>query len=349
MSGIGKVLVVYTGGTIGMLPQEAGNPSSPLVPVGWEMIRDFVPSLRELPIEVAIREMEPVDSSDMHPEYWARIARVIRDAYDGVDGFVILHGTDTMAYTASALSFLLENLGKPIVITGSREPLANPGSDAGANLLNALKIASPAAFDLPVVPEVCICFDGVLLRGNRARKVGGPGPWAFQSPNAPVLGEFGDAIRIAAGLVRKPEANAFCVHDALDTHVLMLDIFPGIDTGMLDRIFGLDGLRGVVLKTFGSGNAPTNPEFLRVITRGVQERNLIIVNVTQCVTGRVDMARYGAGVGLIDAGVVCGADMTPEAALTKLQFLLGMGYDVAATKRLMQTDIRGELTPGFKL
>lgn len=348
MNRTGKGCVIYTGGTIGMLPKDAGDPASPLVAVGWERIRDFVSSFQALPVEVSIREMEPIDSSDMHPEYWVKIARAIRDAYDGVDGFVILHGTDTMAYTASALSFLLEYLDKPVVITGSRTPLAIPGSDAAANLLNALKVVSPAAFDLPVIPEVCICFDGILLRGNRARKVGGPGPWAFQSPNFPVLGEVGETLRIHSELVRKPAGSSFCIHERIDAGVLMLDIFPGINAGMLDQIFGLDGLQGVVLKTFGSGNAPTNSEFLRVIARAAKERNLVIVNVTQCVTGRVEMGRYDAGVGLFDAGVISGADLTPEAAVTKLQFLLGMGHDIETTKRLMQTDLRGELTPDPK-
>jgi len=340
-----KVLMIYTGGTIGMLPKDVNDPSSPLVPVDWERIRDFVPSLRALPIEVSIWEMEPIDSSDMHPDYWVKIARAIRDAYESVDGFVILHGTDTMAYTASALSFRLDNLERPVIITGSRVPLAAPDSDAVRNLQNSLKIACPAAFGLPVVPEVCICFDGLLLRGNRARKVGGPGPWAFQSPNFPLLGEVGETIRIHSDLVRKPAGDSFCIHERIDAGVLMLDLFPGIDAGMLDTIFGLDGLRGVVLKTFGSGNGPTSSAFLRVVARAVQERNLVIVNVTQCVVGRVDMGRYDAGVGLLDAGVVSGADMTPEAALVKLQFLLGTGADTDTVKRLMQTDLCGELTP----
>ena len=344
MSKRGKVLMIHTGGTIGMLPKEEGNPLSPLVPANWERLQDFVPSLKQLPIEVVLEEMDPIDSSDMHPDYWVNIARVIRDNYENFDGFLVLHGTDTMAYTASALSFLLENLNKPVIITGSQIPIVNPNSDAAQNLITSLKLTSPKTFGLPLVPEVCIFFGGLLLRGNRARKVSCSAHASFRSPNFPPLGEVGENIRINTKVLRKPSEKAFSIHEALDQNVLMFDICPGMKPEVLDKILGIDGLKGVVLRTFGAGNGPTNPEFLGVISRAVEDRKLVVVNITQCLEGTVEMGRYDAGAGLLKLGVIGGADMTPESALVKMQFLLGMDYDVDTVKKLMQKDLRGEQT-----
>ena len=342
MSKISKVLMIYTGGTIGMLAKEEVNPLSPLVPANWKRLQNFVPSLKHLPIEVVLKEMDPIDSSDMNPDYWVNIARVIRENYENFDGFLILHGTDTMAYTASALSFLLDNLNKPVIITGSRIPIASPHSDAIENLLTSLKLASPETFDLPLVPEVCIFFGGLLLRGNRARKIGSSGRATFRSPNFPPLGEMDEHITIDTKLARKPSKKGFLIHEAIEKNVFMFDIYPGIKPEILDAIFGIEGLRGVVLKTFGAGNAPTSPEFLAVVGRAIKERALVVVNVTQCLEGMVEMGLYEAGAGLLKLGVIGGADMTPEAALVKMQFLLGMGYDIETVKQLMQKDLRGE-------
>ena len=342
MSRKSKVLMIYTGGTIGMLPKEEGNPLSPLVPASWKRLQNFVPSLKQLPIEVELKEMDPIDSSDMHPDYWVNIARVIRDNYEKFDGFLILHGTDTMTYTASALSFLLENLNKPVIITGSQIPVVNPNSDATQNLINSLKLASPETFGLPLAPEVCVFFGGLLLRGNRARKVSCSAHAGFRSPNFPPLGEVGEKIRINTEVLRKPSEKAFSINEVLDQNVLMFDIYPGMKPEVLDKILGIDGLKGVVLRTFGAGNGPTNPEFLGAIGRAVKDRKLAVVNITQCLEGMVEMGLYDASAGLLKLGVISGVDMTPESALVKMQFLLGMGYDIEAVKRLMQKDLRGE-------
>jgi len=342
MSERGKVLMVYTGGTIGMLPREPDNPLSPLVPASWEDLQDFLPSLKELPIKADLHEMDLIDSSDMHPAYWLDVSRAIREKYDGYDGFVVLHGTDTMTYTASALSFLLENLDKPVVITGSQLPIGKPRNDAVQNLVTALMLATPKTFELPLVPEVCIYFNNVLLRGNRARKLSSSAYAGFESPNYPELGEVGEHMRINKRVIRPPASEGFFINESLEKNVLMFDLSPAMTPQMLDKVFGIEGLKGVVLRTYGAGNAPTNEEFLHTIDRAVQRNNLAVVNVTQCPQGMVEMGLYDASAGLLKAGVISGVDMTPEAALTKMMVLLGMGYDVETVKGLVQRDLRGE-------
>lgn len=342
MSKRSKVLMIYTGGTIGMLPKDEGNPLSPLVPANWKKLQDFVPALRHLSIDVDLHEMDLIDSSDMTPDYWVEIAKVIRDNYAAYDGFVILHGTDTMTHTASALSFLLENLSKPVIITGSQISISQPRNDAVQNLVTSLMLATPETFDLPLVPEVCIFFNGVLLRGNRARKVSSSAYAGFQTPNFPVLGVAGEHIDINKKVILKPSSKGFFINEVLEKNVLMFDIYPGIEPKILDKVFGIEGLKGVVLRTFGAGNGPTTPEFLGAIQRGVKDKGLAIVNITQCPQGMVEMGLYDASAGLLKLGVISGVDMTPEAALVKMQFLLGMGYDIETVKQLMQKDLRGE-------
>ena len=342
MGAKGRVQMIYTGGTIGMLPKEEGNPLSPLVPANWKKLKAYAPSLEQLPIDVELEEMTLIDSSDMHPDYWVDIAKKIRDNYANYDGFLVLHGTDTMTYTASALSFLLENLDKPVVITGSQISIGEPRSDALQNLVTSLMLASPATFDLPLVPEVCIFFSGVLLRGNRSRKVSSSAYAGFKSPNFPPLGEVGEHIKINTKVIRKPSREGFFINEVLEKNVLMFDIYPGIRPEILDKVFSIEGLKGVVLRTFGAGNGPTNEGFLDAIRRAVKEKNLAIVNITQCVEGMVEMGLYDASAGLLKLGVISGVDMTPESALVKMQFLLGMGYDIETVKRLMQKDLRGE-------
>jgi len=340
----GKVLMIYTGGTIGMLPQDVNNPSSPLVPANWEKLQHNVPVLKDLPLEVDLEEMNLIDSSDMHPDYWVDIAKVIEKKYDNYDGFVILHGTDTLTWSATALSFLLENLSKPVILTGSQISISAPRSDAVQNLVTSLMIASPKTFDLPIVPEVCIFFYNVLLRGNRSRKISSSTFQGFHSPNFEPLGRVGEHFKINTKLVRKPSQEGFFINDQIEKNVAMFDIFPGIQKNLLMNIFDTENLRGVVLRTFGAGNAPTHEEFLRAIKHAIVKKGMAVVNITQCAEGMVEMGLYDASAQLQRIGVISGVDMTPEAALVKMQVLLGLGYDIEMVKDYMQKDLKGEQT-----
>lgn len=342
MAANNKVLMIYTGGTIGMLPAEENNPISPLVPANWEKLKKYAPSLKELSLEVELEEMKLIDSSDMHPDYWIDIARKIRDNYSEYSGFVVLHGTDTMTYTATALSFLLENLDKPIIITGSQLPLGRPRSDALQNLVTSVMLAAPHKFDLPLIPEVCIFFHDLLLRGNRSRKVSSSAYSGFFSPNFQPLGRIGEHFDINKRLIRKPSQEGFFINEQLEKNVLIFDVFPGIKPEILKSLFEIKDLKGVVLRTFGAGNTPTNEEFLREIEYGINKKNLAIVNITQCVEGTVEMGLYDASAQLQQLGVISGVDMTPEAALVKMQFLLGLGYELKTVKEMMQKNLRGE-------
>ena len=335
-----KVLMICTGGTIGMLPKDENDPASPLAPAKWEQIERHSTALKELSFGVDTLEMKLIDSSDMNPGYWIEIARTIRNHYDNYDGFVILHGTDTMSYTATALSFLLEHLGKPVVVTGSQLPLARSRTDAAQNLVTALMIA--AADGIPVVPEVCILFDNVLLRGNRSRKVSSNGFAGFDSPNYRPLAKIGEHINVDTAALRKPPTEGFYINESLTGDVMMLDVFPGISPKMLRSVFSTDGLRGVILRTYGAGNAPTDPDFLGETERAISVNNLAVVSITQCIQGMVEMGLYDASSGLMRVGVISGVDMTPEAALVKMMFLLGQGYDIEMVKDQMQKNICGE-------
>ena len=338
----GKVLIIYTGGTIGMLPEDQSNPLSPLKPANWDQLMNFVPILKDLPIEVNLHQMKPIDSSDMHPDYWINIAKVIGEKYAEYNGFVVLHGTDTMTYTATALSFLLENLDKPVIITGSQLPLARPRNDALQNLVTSLTIACPDEFGIPLVPEVCIFFNNILLRGNRARKVSSTGFSGFDTPNYPHLGEVGEHININTKVIRKPSTEGFFTNQFLEKNVILFDIFPGISPKILNSVFSIEGLKGFVFRTYGAGNAPTNEDFLREIEVAISKKNLAIVNITQCNQGMVEMGLYDASATLSRIGVISGVDMTPESALVKMMFLLGQGYDTQTVKDQMQKDLRGE-------
>jgi len=340
-----SVLMICTGGTIGMLPSNPKDPNSALKPASWKQIKGEITALEKLDFDVQTDDTLPlIDSSDMHPEYWVDLARKIRDEYNEYDGFVVLHGTDTMAYTATALSFLLVNLDKPVVVTGSQLPLAEPRNDAAQNLVTALKFA--ASDGVEAVPEVAILFNNKLLRGNRCRKVSSTGFNGFDSPNLRPLAEVGEHIRVNKELVRPASTDGFYINEHLEQNVMLFDIFPGISPKILRSIFSIDGLKGVILRTYGTGNAPTNPEFLNELEYAVKQKNLAVVNITQCNQGMVEMGLYAASAELPRIGVISGLDMTSETALVKMMFLLGQGYTIETVKEQMQKSLRGEQSYG---
>lgn len=352
------MLVLYTGGTIGMKNTDESNPASPLKPVpdANKLIKGIpqLSNLKKRLVDFKIvkledeqgEEMPPLDSSDIKAEHWAAMARAIREHYDDWDGFVLLHGTDTMAYTASALSFMLENLAKPVVVTGSQLSLSDIRTDGVQNLVNALCIAGWRATDLPLVPEVTVCFADKLLRGNRVRKLSTSSWQGFGTPNFPTLGEIGEHIRLYPDRVRPPANNAearFFVRTTMSPNVVDFGLFPGLNPIALRRVLELDEVQGMVLRTFGAGNAPNDEEFLDIVGDAVQAGK-VIVNVTQCPEGQVEAGLYEASSGLLERGVISGLDMTPEAALTKLMAQLGYEKDRETVKLSMQLDLRGEQT-----
>lgn len=350
------VLLIYTGGTIGSMPSDPEDQDSPRVAVPWEEFRRRTPALNRaladgspnpswIGFNVDAWWTEPRDSCNVGPAEWIELARVIESCHDRYEGFVILHGTDTMAYTASALSFMLPGLDRPVILTGAqRSHLFNARNDATQNLISALMLANPAYSRLPVIPEVTIFFNRTLLRGNRARKVNATGYDAYQSPNFPALAVAGERIEVDPLLVRpRPGPGRLRVRAALEPDVVPVSFFPGIQDGkLLEAILDDPRLRGVVLLAYGAGNIPTRPSVLEAIRRATA-RGVVAMAVTQCGGGRVELGMYETSVKLIDAGVVTGVDITPEAALTKLMVLLGdPDLGPAGVARLAQQNLCGE-------
>ncbi|MCB9170360.1 MAG: type I asparaginase [Flavobacteriales bacterium] len=337
-----SVLIIYTGGTIGMLRDPR---SGVMRPMDLERLEEQVPELQSMGVRLDSVSFEtPLDSSDIGPNDWLRIATMIGAHYARYDGFVVLHGSDTMAYTASALSFLLEGLGKPVVLTGSQLPIGSIRTDARENLITAVEIA--AAHDdqgRPLVPEVAVYFEYRLYRGNRTVKVHAERFQAFRSPNWPELAEAGVHIRYDRAAILPHRDRPFKVHEKLDTGVGVLRLFPGIRSEWMDAMLGTERLEALVMTSFGSGNGPTDPQFLDALRRA-RARGISIINVTQCDGGRVEQGRYATSAAFNDLGVVPGADLTVEAALTKCMFLLGQGHRDEALSEGMRNPVAGELT-----
>jgi len=336
-----SVLIIYTGGTIGMVKDKE---SGVLLPFDFGLISSHIPELQNFDFGIDCVTFDPViDSSNMDPVMWGRLARLIEEKYEYYDGFVVLHGSDTMAYTASALSFMLENLNKPVILTGSQLPIGVNRTDGKENLITSLEIAAAKENDTPVVPEVCVYFEYQLYRGNRTIKYNAENFEAFQSVNYPVLAHAGVYIRYNYNYIRKPNFRKLKVYSEMNTNILILKIFPGIKNETVKMMLETEGLQGVILETYGAGNTHTDPVFLGLLEEAVK-KGIIILNVTQCKGGSVELGKYQTSARLGQIGILSGNDITTEAAITKMMFLLAKHPIKEDVIRLLQEDLRGEVT-----
>ena len=319
--------------------------SGSLVPIDFRHISDHVPELRKFGYDLHSISFDPVkDSSNIDPGVWVKMAEIIEESYDDFDGFVILHGTDTMAYTASALSFMLENLAKPVILTGSQLPIGLLRTDGRENLITAIEIAAAIENDSPAVPEVCIFFDNKLTRGNRTTKMSAEHFDAFYSPNYHLLAEVGLHLKYFHNLISYPrKEQKLIVHKDFDTNVAILKLFPGINRKLVNAITRTDGLRGLIIETYGSGNAPTYQWFLDDLKQFI-DKGGIILNVTQCHGGSVEMGLYETSRQMLAAGVVSGKDITSEASVTKLMHLLGRFSSKEKVVQSLNISLAGEIS-----
>lgn len=343
MSYPNKVLLIYTGGTIGMNL----NPlTKALEPFDFEHLLNAVPELKNFSIDIDTYQFfPPIDSSDMSPKQWIELTHIIADRYNDYDGFVVLHGTDTMAYTASALSYTLENLGKPVILTGSQLPIGQLRTDGKENLITSIEIAAAKNIDgTAKVPEVGIYFNGRLLRGNRTTKQSADGFNAFESYNYSPLVDAGVNITYHDHRILRPDhSKPLLPHYSLNNNVIIFSLFPGIREDLIRHIISTPNLNAIVMRTFGSGNAPQSPWLLKALKDGTRYGK-IIVNISQCMQGSVEMGRYDTGYQLQEAGVISGHDSTVESAVTKLMYLQANYDNPDDIRRLMEESIRGEIT-----
>ncbi len=334
-----NILIIYTGGTLGMDYDENGS----LEPCGFDQVLKRAPVAKELQINLSVISFEtPIDSSKVELTHWQRMAEVIYEHYDQFDGFLILHGTDTMAYSASALSFMLEGLNKPVIFTGAQLPIASPRSDARENLVTSLEIASDKKDDKPIITEVCIFFNNALLRGNRAKKVESERFDAFESENYPTLAKAGIAIEYQWSYLRPYTPSKLKLNVAMDPSIVILKLFPGLNATTVEHIVKASLVKGIILESYGAGNVPHETWFLDLLESGVADGKLIL-NISQCNGGRVLHGKYQASGALDRIGVLSGGDLTTEAATTKMMHALGKYDNPSERKMCLTTPIRGEM------
>lgn len=338
-----RILIIYTGGTIGMIEDPS---TKALKPFDFTHLIENVPKIKKLDYEIDNFQCHPpIDSSDMNIIHWQEMARIIGENYEKYDGFVVLHGTDTMAFTSSALSFMLEGLSKPVIITGSQLPIGEVRTDGEENLITALQIAAARDTDGgPMVREVAILFENYLWRGNRATKRSADNFNAFKSNNYPPLAKIGLGIDYERDALARPEVCLpLKLNLNLDPSIIVLDLHPGLNEVMLNHILNTPGTKGVVMRSYGAGNSPTAPWFMNTIHKAL-ERGLVILNVTQCVNGSVRANRYVSGDTLAAMGVISGHDITFEAAITKMMLLFGLGLPHEQIMLKLAQPIAGEMT-----
>ncbi len=336
-----NILLIYTGGTIGMVKDfESGA----LKTFDFEQLLEKIPELHLLDCNISTFSFPtPIDSSNMHPNDWVEIGKIIENHYNKFDGFVILHGSDTMSYSASALSFMLQNLDKPVIFTGSQLPIGDLRTDAKENLITSIQIAALHENNIPVFREVGLYFEYKLYRGNRTTKISAEHFNAFTSPNFPHLVESGVHLKINSHLLlNKKNQDKFHLFQNMFSKVVIIKLFPGLSKEVFDAILSIKDLEGIILETYGSGNAPTEDWFLDALKKGIKN-GLKIVNVTQCSGGSVNMGKYETSTELKQIGVISGKDITTEAAVTKLMYLLGNNVSDSEFKNKFETSICGEM------